>query len=70
MYELYKQAKRLSSKVIWDATKRAYDDLYNRLDTKEGEKAIDRKTEYLSHVRCVKHEDGRVLMLDKAILGR
>ncbi|KAL5542645.1 hypothetical protein UlMin_010355 [Ulmus minor] len=49
------------SKGVWEAKKRMYDDLYNRLGTKEGDndifkiaKARERKTSDLSHVKhCV-----------------
>lgn len=34
-YEFYKQAKRLSSKAVGEAKKKAYHDLYNRLGTKK-----------------------------------
>ena len=69
----------MSSKVVGEAKKRAYDNLYNRLGANEGEKDIfkiakarKRKTRDLRHVKCVKDndEDERVLMQDKAIFDR
>ena len=43
---------------------KAYDDLYNRLDTNEGEKTIyklaklrERKTKDFNYIKCVKGED-------------
>ena len=35
-YEMYKKAKKEAKKVVSDAKCKAYDDLYNRLGTREG----------------------------------
>ena len=35
-YEMYKKAKKEAKKVVSDAKFKAYDDLYNRLGTREG----------------------------------
>jgi len=37
-YEMYKKAKKEPKKVVCDAKCKAYDDLYNRLGIREGEK--------------------------------
>ena len=46
----------------------AYDDLYTRLDSKEGEKRVyklakirERKTRDFNQVQCIKSEDSKVL---------
>ena len=36
-YEMYKKAKKEVKRVVRDAKLKAYDDLYNRLGTREGE---------------------------------
>ena len=76
-YQLYKQAKKHSTRAVGEAKKRACDDLYARLGTKEGEKDIykiakvrERKTRDLSNIRCIKNEDGRILTQDEEILNR
>jgi hypothetical protein len=38
--ERYKVAKKTSKQVVSEAKGRAYDDLYRRLSTKEGEKDV------------------------------
>jgi len=55
----------------------AYDRLYHRLETKEGEKAVfklarakERRTSDLDVMRCIKDEDGKVLFEDAAIKER
>ena len=67
----------MSSKTVGEAKKRAYDDMYDRLGTKERENDIckitkvrEQKTRDLSHIKCVKDEDDRVLIQDKAILNK
>ncbi|KAM1721664.1 hypothetical protein TB2_022716 [Malus domestica] len=55
----------------------AYDDMYNRLDTKEGKldiyklaRARKKKTRDLNQVRCIKDEDGKVLATENAVKDR
>lgn len=51
-----------------------FDDLYSRLGRKEKRyiydigQARERKTKDINHVKCTKHEGGRVLTQDKEIL--
>ena len=60
--------------MVSNAKLKAYDDLYNRLDTKEGKKDIyklaklrERKTKDFNYIKCVKGEDERVLIKEKEI---
>jgi len=59
------------------AKSRAFDRLYHRLGTKEGEKEVlklararERKTRDLGVVRCIKDEEGKVLTEDVEIKER
>ena len=54
-----------------------YERLYQRLYSKKGEKKVfklararDRRTRYLSSVRCIKVEDGKVLIEDTKLQER
>ena len=65
----YKKANKYAKKIVSDAKNKAYDDLYNRLGTKEGEKDVfkiakmrERKCRDINHVRCIKSEDETVLV--------
>ena len=56
---------------------RAYDNLYARLETKEGEKKLyrlarqrDRAGKDVQHVRVIKDENGNVMVNSEAILKR
>ena len=56
---------------------RAYDDLYARLETKEGEKELyrlarqrDRAEKDVQHVRVIKDENGNVMVNSEAVLKR
>ena len=56
---------------------RAYDDLYARLETKEGEKELyrlarqrDRARKDVQHVRVIKDENGNVMVNSEAVLKR
>ena len=75
--EKYKNAKKEAKKTVSDAKFKAYDDLYHKLGTKEGEMGIyklakirDRKCRDLDHVRWIKSEDQRVLVKDEEIKER
>ena len=55
----------------------AYDDLYARLETKEGEKELyrlarqrDRAGKDVQHVRVIKNENGNVMVNSEAVLKR
>jgi len=59
------------------AKNKAFERLYQKLETKEGEKDIfklarvrEKKTRDLGSVRCVKSEDGNVLIEDTKIRER
>ena len=41
--EKYKKSNKYAKRIVSDAKNKAYDDLYNRLGTKEGEKDVFRK---------------------------
>ena len=56
---------------------RAYDELYARLETKEGEKELyrlarqrDRAGKDVQHVRVIKNENGNVMVNSEAVLKR
>ena len=60
--------------MVSEAKSKAYDDLYTKLGTLEGEKIIykiaklrDRKTKDLHSIKCIKSEDSRVLVKDEEI---
>ncbi|MEJ4568238.1 hypothetical protein SJ939_15570, partial [Enterococcus faecium] len=76
-WERYKVACRDSKKAIYDAKNLAFSDLYNRLDTKEGERCMyklanqrDRRSKDIVQVRCIKDENNKVLFLEKDIENR
>ena len=57
--------------------RRAYDNLYARLETKEGEKELyrlarqrDRAGKDVQHVRVIKDENGNVMVNSEAVLKR
>ena len=61
-------AKRAAKRAVSVAKGKAYDDLYQRLGTKEGEKDIyrmaricERKTRDINQIKCIK--DGTYLLL-------
>ena len=56
---------------------RAYDDLYARLKTKEGEKELyrlarqrNRARKDVQHIRVIKDENGNVMVNSEAVLKR
>ena len=66
--EKYKVAKKYAKRAVSEAKGRAYEDLYRRLSTKEGEKDIyrmararDRKTRDFNQVKCIKDEREQLL---------
>ncbi|KAJ1698835.1 hypothetical protein LUZ63_007347 [Rhynchospora breviuscula] len=73
----YKLAKKNAKKAVSEARGRTYEDLYQKLSTKEGEKDIykiaklrDRKTRDLNQVKCIKDETDRLLVNDDEIKNR
>ena len=56
---------------------RAYDDLYDKLETKEGEKELyrlarqrDRAKKNIQHVRVIKDENDNVMVKSETVLKR
>ena len=73
----YKAAEKVAKNAIAVAKSLAYDKLYHRLVTKEGEKEVfklararDRSTRDLGVVRCIKDENSKVLFEDAKIKER
>ena len=74
---MYKEKKSKAKKAVAMAKGRAYDDLYARLETKEGEKELyrlarqrDRAKKNVQHVRVIKDENGNVMVNSEAVLKR
>ena len=70
--EKYKMAKKAAKRAVSEASGRAYEDLYQRLDTKEGEREIykmakirERKTRDVDQVKCIKDGADQLLVKDK-----
>ena len=62
----------MAKKAVATANGRAYDDLYARLETKEGEKELyrlarqrDRAGKDVQHVSVIKDENGNVMINSK-----
>ena len=76
--KIYKKKKSKAKKAVAMAKGRAaYDDLYARLETKEGEKELyrlarqrDRAGKDVQHVRVIKNENGNVMVNSEAVLKR
>ncbi|XP_071674312.1 uncharacterized protein [Lolium perenne] len=75
--EKYKVAKKAAKRAVSEARGRAYEDLYQRLNTKEGERDIykmakfrERKTRDVDEVKCIKDGDDQLLVKDEAIKRR
>ncbi|KAM2890269.1 hypothetical protein COP2_008711 [Malus domestica] len=75
--ERYRKAKQEAKKAVREAKLAAYDDMYKRLDTKQGEldiyklaRARGKKTRDLNQVRCIKDEDGKVLATENVVKDR
>ena len=73
----YKTAKKEAKKAVAVAKNNAYERLYHRLNAKGGEnevfklaRARERRSRDLSGVRCIKDEDGRVLVEDAKVQER
>ena len=75
--KIYKEKKSKAKKAVAMAKRRAYDNLYARLETKEGEKELYRLTRQrdkaekdVQHVRVIKDENGNVIVNLEAVLKR
>ncbi|CAL5400242.1 unnamed protein product [Camellia sinensis] len=73
----YRLANKEVKKVVREIKLKVYDDLYTRLDSKEGEKMVyklakmrERKTRDFNQVKCIKSEDSKVLVKDDEIKER
>ena len=75
--KIYKEKKSKAKKAVAMAKERVYDDLYARLETKEGEKKLyrlasqrDRAGKDVQHVRVIKDENGNIMVNSEAVLKR
>ena len=75
--KIYKEKKSKAKKAVAMVKGHAYDDLYARLETKEGEKELyrlarqrDRARKDVQHVRVIKDESGNVMVNSEAVLKR
>ena len=75
--KVYKGKKNKAKKAVAMAKGRVYDDLYARLETKEGKKELyrlarqrNRAGKDVQHVRVIKDENGNVMVNSKAVLKR
>jgi len=76
-WDKYKIARKEAKKAVSEARTQAFEGLYQSLGTKEGEKSIyklakgrERKTRDLNQVKCIKDEEGRVLVQERDIKDR
>jgi hypothetical protein len=75
--EGYRLAKRSAKRAVSVAKGQAFDNLYQRLGTKEGEKDIyriararERKTRDINQIKCIKDGTDRLLVKDEEIKDR
>ena len=75
--KIYKQKKSKAKKAVAMAKGRVYDDLYARLETKEGKKELYRLARKrnragidVQHVRIIKDENGNVMANSELVLKR
>ncbi|KAK3555793.1 hypothetical protein QTP86_028917 [Hemibagrus guttatus] len=73
----YKELQCRVKREVSKAKQKAYDELYNRLDTREGEKDLyrlarqrDRDGKDMQQVRVIKDRDGRVLTSEESVQRR
>jgi len=73
----YRIAKKQAKKAVVVAKNNAYERLYQRLSSKEGENGVfrlararERGIRDLRSVRCIKDEDGKVLVEDNKVQQR
>ena len=74
---LYRDAKKVAKKAVAVAKNNTYERLYHKLETRKGEKdvfkltrATKKKTRDLGNIRCIKGEDGKVLVEEIKIRKR
>ena len=74
---MYQEKKRKAKKAVAMAKGRAYDNLYARLETKEGEKELyrlarlrDRAGKDVQHMSVIKDENDNVMVNSEAVLKR
>jgi hypothetical protein len=75
--EKYKVARKTAKRAVGEAKGQAYEGLYQRLNTKEGEKDIyrmararDRKTRDFNQVKCIKDQREQLLVKEDEIRHR
>ena len=75
--KVYKEKKNKAKKAVAMAKGRMHDNLYARLETKEGEKELyrlarqrNRAGKDVQHVRVIKDENGNVMINSEAVLKR
>ena len=75
--KIYKEKKNKPKKAVAMAKGRAYDNLYARLETKEGEKELyrlarqrDKAGKDVQHMRVIKDENGNMMVNSEAVLKR
>ena len=75
--KIYKKKKSKAKKAVAMAKEKACDNLYSRLETKEGKKELyrmarqkDRARKDVQHVRVIKDENGNVMVNSEAVLKR
>ena len=75
--EKYKVANKTAKRAVGEAKGQAYEGLYQRLNTKEGEndiyrmaRAHDRKTRDFNQVKCIKDEREQLLVKEDEIRHR
>ena len=73
----YRIAKKSAKRAVSRARGQAFDNLYQRLDTKQGEKDIyrmakirERKTRDVNQVKCIKDEANQLLVKSEEIKNR
>ncbi|KAL5189467.1 Enoyl-CoA hydratase 2, peroxisomal [Glycine soja] len=76
-WDKYKIARNETKKAVSEARAQAFDGLYQALGTRDGERSIyrlakgrERKTRDLDQLKCVKDEEGKVLVHEKDIKER
>ena len=74
---MYKEKMSKAKKTVAMAKGRVYDNLYARLETKEGEKELYRLARQrgragkdVQHVRVIKDENGNVMVNSEPVLKR
>ena len=75
--KIYKEKKSKAKKAVAMAKGRAYDNLYARLETKEGEKKLyrlarqrDRAEKDIQHVKVTKDKNSNMMVNSEAVLKR